>query len=131
MKRATIYCDGSCSLKKRGGFASILISENRKHIIFGTAKNTTNNRMELIAAIEGLKTLSSPSKIRLFSDSLLLVNTMKGKCKKRHNHDLWDELDQLSSIHKIVWIWIKRNSIRGNREADKIAKQSMRGINEN
>jgi ribonuclease HI len=127
MKKVTIYCDGSCSPEtQKGAFASILICGENKQIILGTQIKTTSNRMEIIAAIKGLNSLTAPSEVTIFSDSLLLINTMNRKCRKRQNRDLWRQLDRLSLIHKIKWIWVKRNSTIGNKEADKLAKKTMK-----
>ncbi len=121
----SIYTDGSCSGNPGpGGWGAILVFAGKEKEISGGAGSTTNNRMELIAAIEGLKKLKAPCKVRLFSDSAYLVNAFRlgwldswkrnsWKNSTRQvvsNLDLWKELDRLSLIHEIEWIKVKGHS---------------------
>lgn len=120
-----IYTDGACSGNPGpGGWGAILVSGEKEKEISGSAESTTNNRMELIAAIEALKRLKKPCRVKLHSDSAYLVNAFrlgwlinwkrngwKNSTKQTiSNLDLWQELDRLSGIHGIEWIKVKGHS---------------------
>jgi len=128
MKQVTIYCDGSCSATGKGAFASILISGNKRQIILGFENKTTSNRMEIKAALMALKSLSKPCRVIIFSDNLSLINRMTGKSQTRYSLDLYNQLDKLSEIHQIVWRWVRRNSIKEIRLADKLAHEKMKQL---
>ncbi|MEG4857121.1 ribonuclease HI [Microcoleus sp. K1-B6] len=124
-----IHCDGACSGNPGpGGWAAILTipgKSNKKAISGKSDTTTTNNRMELTAAIEALKALKKPCKVTLFSDSTYVVNTM-AKCWKRNaNQDLWEELDKLVKVHDITWLWLSRNSTPELSECDRLAKEQV------
>ncbi len=121
-----IFCDGACS-NSSGGWATLLKVLDRpetQKTFSGHADNTTNNRMELQAAIEGLKALKFPCEVELFSDSQYLCFTMNKGWKRSVNNDLWEELDRLASIHKVTWCWMRRNSTPELIECDRLAKNS-------
>lgn len=120
-----VYTDGSCSGNPGpGGWASVIVFGNIEKEISGGDVLTTNNRMELIAAIEALKQLKKPCRVRLHSDSAYLVNAFTNgwiESWKRHgwknstrqtvsNIDLWQQLDALSEQHDIEWIKVKGHS---------------------
>ncbi len=122
MKKINLYTDGACKGNPgAGGWAAILEYEGREKELFGGDKNTTNNRMELIAAIEGLKALKEPCAVTLYSDSQYLVNAInkgwlqnwqsKGwrKADKSAvlNDDLWKELVTLLETHTVEFIWVR------------------------
>ncbi len=86
---------------------------------------TTNNRMELTAAIEGLKALMKPCIVTLFSDSTYLVNTMAKNWKRKANTDLWEELDKLVKVYDVTWLWLQRNSTSELVECDRLAKEQI------
>ena len=121
MKQVNIYCDGACS-NKNGGYAVILNYKDNKKVISGSESETTNNRMEMLAAITGLKALKFPCEVKLYSDSQLLVNTMNKNWKRNKNIDLWQQIDELNKCHQITWIWVKRNSLPEMAECDRVAK---------
>lgn len=121
-KHVEIYCDGACSKNPgRGGWAAILIYKNHVKEISGYEEYTTNNRMELRACIEALKSLKEPCNVTLRTDSKYIVSAFEeGWIKKWKlnnwknsegdnvkNQDLWLELDKLCSIHNVKWVWIK------------------------
>lgn len=125
MKKVIIYTDGACSGNPgNGGWGAILKYGEREKPIAGFEENTTNNKMELTAAIEALKSLKEPCEVELYSDSAYLINSfLQGwleKWKKNgwrtsgkdevKNVELWTELDRLDSIHKITWIKVKGHS---------------------
>ena len=120
-----IYTDGACSGNPGpGGWAAVLVAGGREKEISGGEESTTNNRMELTAAIEALKRLNKPCTVILYSDSAYLVNAFlqgwmiawkrngwKNSTKQQvSNKDLWLELDRLSSIHRITWCKVKGHS---------------------
>lgn len=122
MKSVNIYTDGACKGNPgAGGWSAILEYEGKEKELCGGEKSTTNNRMELTAAIEGLKALKTPCKVTLYSDSQYLVNAInkgwlsswkqKGwrKADKSQvlNDDLWKILDALLSTHEVEFIWVR------------------------
>lgn len=137
MKKVQIYTDGACSGNPgKGGWGAILIFEGLEKELSGYEACTTNNRMELTAAREGLKALRFPCVVELYSDSSYLVNAFKknwiGNWKTNGwrnsskdevcNRDLWEQLDDLSSIHKVTWIKVKGHSDNAyNNRCDKLA----------
>ncbi len=122
MKTVNIYTDGACKGNPgAGGWSAILAFGGREKELFGGERLTTNNRMELTAAIEGLKALKEPCNVILYSDSQYLVNAInKGwleSWKKKGwrkadksavlNDDLWKTLDALLVTHKVEFIWVR------------------------
>ncbi|MEG4166584.1 MULTISPECIES: RNase H family protein [unclassified Microcoleus] len=129
-----IHCDGACSGNPGpGGWAALLTipdKTNKKMISGQSDTTTTNNRMELTAAIEALKALKKPCKVTLFSDSSYVVNTMAKGWKRNANQDLWEELDKLAKVHEVTWIWLARNSTPELTECDRVAKlESLKNSN--
>ena len=134
-----IYTDGSCLENPgNGGWAAIIIINKEKKIISGNQKNTTNNRMELLAPIEALKTLKINSEIEIITDSKYVklgitewINNWKkngwktANKKEVKNIELWKELDSLVENFKIKWSWVKGHSTdQLNNEVDLIAKKA-------
>lgn len=121
MKNVTLYSDGACERNPGpGGWAAILAWPDRNQEISGGAPATTNNRMELQAAVEGLRALPEACEVEFFTDSLYVRNGIaewlknwkalgwKTKTKKPvKNQDLWKELDIESTRHRITWKWLK------------------------
>ncbi len=122
-----IYTDGACSGNPGpGGWAAIIISDEGREEIKGREKKTTNNRMEITAAIEGLTRISSGSEVVIESDSQYLVNTMTKNWKRRANQDLWKKLDKLVAERSVSWVWIKgHNGHPENERADKLANDMV------
>ena len=132
-----IYTDGACSGNPGpGGWAAILIASGKEKEISGFEESTTNNRMELTAAIEALKALKVPCRVNLFSDSSYLVNAFveswlenwkrngwKNASKSPvSNSDLWHILDDFTGLHEIKWIKVKGHSDDPyNNRCDKLA----------
>ena len=138
--KITIYTDGACSGNPGpGGWAAILVCDGFEREISGGAKPTTNNRMELTAAIEGLNTLKAPSSVILYTDSRYVMdgltkwlprwkaNGWKTANKKPvKNEDLWRMLDEVASLHDVEWQWVAGHSGDvGNERADAIARGSI------
>ena len=142
----TIYTDGACTGNPGpGGWAAILLFENKKQELFGGEKLTTNNRMELTAAIKALEYFEkkegeqlSLKQIKIFTDSKYVKegitdwinvwekNNWKTKDKKNvKNVDLWKKLKELSKSNQIEWCWVKGHSNDPMNElADKLAKSA-------
>ena len=123
MNNIKLYTDGACSGNPGpGGWAAIIIKGDYIHKISGSDKSTTNNRMEIIAVIEGLKMTSESSKVEVITDSAYVVNTMTKGWKRNKNQDLWGELDTLVSKRDVKFTWVKGHaSNQYNNECDKIA----------
>ncbi|AAM24584.1 MAG: Ribonuclease H [Caldanaerobacter subterraneus] len=137
-----IYTDGACSGNPGpGGWAAVLIYKGIKKEISGFEENTTNNRMELKAAIEGLKALKRPCKVNLYSDSSYLINAfnegwiekwqknnwLKSDKTPVENQDLWKELLEVSKPHQINWIKVKGHSDNEyNNLCDRLATEQIK-----
>ena len=122
MKKIDVYTDGACTGNPgKGGYGAVLIYNGIKKEISGGYVLTTNNRMELIAAIEALKQLKEPCEVTLYSDSKYLTdainkgwleswkknNWKKSDKKSVLNIDLWQELAKLLEIHCVEFVWVK------------------------
>ena len=144
MKEVNIYTDGACSGNPgKGGYCAILLYGKIEKVVSGSEENTTNNRMELLAAIKGLEALKEPCIVNLYSDSQYLVSAFiekwieswqksnwKNSGKKEvKNVDLWKKLIDLSLIHKINFIKVKGHSDNEyNNKCDKIAVEEYNKI---
>jgi len=132
LPEVTIYTDGACiGNPGPGGYGVVLISGEQRHELSGGYKLTTNNRMEIIAAIKGLESVQINSLITLYSDSQYLVNAMmKGWAKKwqqqnwmrtknemAKNPDLWQQMLKICSGHKVTFVWVRGHS--GNKENER------------
>ncbi|MGN1206917.1 MAG: ribonuclease HI [Eubacteriales bacterium] len=117
MKKVEIYTDGACRGNPGpGGWGAVLVYGNREKELSGGEENTTNNRMELTAAIEALSALKEPCEVTLTSDSTYLVNAIregwliewrKRGFRKVKNPDLWMKLDPLLLRHEVTFVWVK------------------------
>jgi len=145
LPEGVIFTDGSSSPKtKRGGWACIVMLPTRFVEIVGNSENTTNNRMEMMAAIQGLKELKVPHKVHLVSDSAYLLNSLENKWYNRWfademffdsafakqmnryprpNLDLWRILASLAEFHEITVVKVKGHS--GDKWNDKVDKLSV------
>lgn len=141
-KNVKIYTDGACSGNPgKGGWAAILLYGGHEKVITGYDPDTTNNRMELTAAIEGLKALKYPCSVELYSDSSYLVDAFnngwiagwKLNCWRTSskdevkNRDLWEQLVELTGIHDVAWIKVKGHSDNEyNNRCDKLAVNEIK-----
>ena len=132
MKEVTIYTDGACSGNPGpGGWGATLSTKDSKGIlrsrhISGYDPDTTNNRMEIKAAIEALKALKTACDVTVHADSQYLGNTMTKGWNRNKNNDLWQELDDLKKEHKIKWVWVKGHAdVPGNMTVDKLATDAI------
>lgn len=130
MKKIVIYTDGACRGNPGpGAWAALLRYGTHEKKLSGTENNTTNNRMELKAAIKALEALQEPCEVELHTDSQYVqkgisewLTSWKKKSWKTaakkpvKNADLWQELDELNTKHKIKWCWVKGHS--GHTEND-------------
>lgn len=142
MKTVTIYTDGACSGNPGpGGWGAVLLFQDHRLEISGFAAETTNNRMELSAAIEALKRLKYPCRVDLWSDSSYLVNAfnehwLDGWLKRNwlrsnrepvENRDLWEQLVDLSRIHQITWHKVKGHADNAlNNRCDELATDEIK-----
>jgi ribonuclease HI len=140
VKQVQVFTDGACSGNPGpGGWGVVLRFGDKERELCGGADNTTNNRMELTAAIEGLRALNEPCEVVLTTDSTYVKdgitrwlanwkkNGWKTAAKKAvKNQDLWQELDQQTSRHAVQWQWVKGHSGHSeNERADALANQGM------
>ena len=131
-----IFCDGACSGNPGpGGYGAILRFGGREKELSGGAKETTNNRMEMTAAIEALRQLKRPCRVLITTDSQYLVKGMtewisgwqrKGWLNSKKepvvNKDLWEMLLDVTEPHSVQWKWVKGHSGNaGNDRADALA----------
>lgn len=139
MYRVEMYTDGACSGNPGpGGWGVLLRHKDIEKELSGGASETTNNRMELTAVIEGLKALKKPCDITLYTDSKYVMegvtkwlpnwkrNGWKTSNKKGavKNQELWEELDKLLPLHEIQWIWVKGHAgHEENERVDTLARQ--------
>ena len=119
----TIYTDGSClGNPGPGGWAAVIEDNGAKRSLVGKENNTTNNRMEILAAIKGLQAVPAGSEVTVFSDSQYVVNTMTRNWKRNANRDLWAKLDEAAGQHKVTWQWVRGHTGNpGNEEANALA----------
>ena len=118
-----IYTDGSAlDNPGPGGWAAILIDGSVTSHVTGGERRTTNNRMEIMAAIKGLESVPEGESVKIFSDSQYVVNTMTRNWKRRANTDLWAKLDAEVARHDVKWEWVRGHvGVPYNEEADRLA----------
>ena len=142
MKKVTVYTDGACSGNPgSGGWGAVLKFGAHTREISGFEPDTTNNRMELTAAVKALQTLKEPCIVTLYSDSAYLVNSFQQhwltkwqlngwKTSKKgpvENQDLWRELLDLTSTHRVEWLKVKGHSDNEfNNRCDKLAREAIK-----
>ncbi len=134
-----IYTDGSClGNPGNGGWAAIIIEDEKKTLIKGSKKDTTNNQMELLAPIKALKKIPKGSNVQIFTDSKYVksgitewIHNWKkngwktAKKQPVKNKDLWTELDLMTSEFEIKWSWVKGHSTdKLNNEVDLMAREA-------
>jgi ribonuclease HI len=139
--RVAVWTDGACSGNPGpGGWGAILCYEGREKELLGGEELTTNNRMELLAAISALEALSRPCAVDLHTDSQYLrggvtgwINNWKrngwrtADKKPVKNEDLWRRLDEAAAQHDIAWKWVKGHAgDTMNERADELARRGMR-----
>jgi ribonuclease HI len=140
MKKVTIFSDGACEGNPGpGGWAAILSYGEAVKEVAGGELATTNNRMELMAAIEALRALKVPCEVEFFTDSKYVQNGISQWIKRWKargwitsqklpvkNEDLWRHLDQERSRHRIVWQWVRGHAgHRENERCDTLAREEI------
>ena len=147
MKTVNIYTDGACKGNPgSGGWAAILEYDGREKELCGGEKDTTNNRMELTAAIMGLSALKEPCEVRLVTDSKYVAdgitkgwaeswqknNWRKADKKPALNPDLWEKLLELIKIHNVTIEWVKGHAGHPeNERCDQLAVNYYKQLQEN
>ena len=140
MKKVSLITDGSClGNPGPGGWACILRYGTAKKELFGYDPSTTNNRMEMMAAIQGLLAFKEPCEVEITTDSEYVrqgITIWIKKWKKRHwwkknrpvrNADLWMELDELDRAHQTTWLWTKGHALHDdNNRCDWLAQNAAR-----
>jgi cyclic pyranopterin phosphate synthase len=124
-----IYTDGACTGNPGpGGWAAVIVSDRSRRELSGGEKRTTNNRMEIMAAIKGLEETPPGSSVHIESDSQYLVFTMTRNWKRNKNHDLWEKLDRLVAERSVEWAWARGHvGHPENERADALACEKARG----
>jgi ribonuclease HI len=141
MDEVTIYTDGACEGNPGpGGYAAIIERKGKRTELTGSERQTTNNRMELLAVITALRALEVPSSVRVVTDSQYVANGMKSWIHNWRrkgwktasgapvkNRDLWEALDELSRRHRVRWEWIRgHNGHPENERVDALAREAIR-----
>lgn len=134
MKQVKLYTDGACKGNPGpGGWGALLVHGDIEKELSGHEANTTNNRMELRAAIEGLKALKTPCHVEVYTDSSYVRDGMmkwrfgweKRGWAKVANVEIWQELIAAARPHKIVWHWVRgHNGHPENERVDKLASDA-------
>ena len=137
-----IFTDGACRGNPGpGGWGAVLQWGGREKLLSGGSSDTTNNRMELTAAIEALEALRRPCRVRLSTDSTYLKNGITrwipawkrrdwktADRKPVKNVDLWRRLERAASPHAVEWVWVRGHSgHEGNEKADALARSAIGG----
>jgi ribonuclease HI len=150
LKHVTIYTDGACiGNPGPGGYAAILLYQGHRRELWGGYRKTTNNRMEITAAMVGLAALKEKCRVTLYSDSEYLVKAMsrgwaqrwrangwkRSRREKVLNPDLWEKLLQLCELHDVQFNWVKGHAgtpenIRCDELATQAAQQSNLPVDE-
>lgn len=144
LKNVELFTDGACSVNPgMGGFAAILRYKGKEKVISGGDEYTTNNRMELLAVIEGLKALKEPCNVAVYTDSQYVANGLekgwakswrangwrKSDKKPALNADLWEQLLTLSEKHTLNIHWVKGHAgHKENERCDFLARKEIENI---
>ena len=138
--KVELFCDGACSGNPGvGGYGAILRYGDREKELSGADGETTNNRMEMTAAIVALESLTRPCRVHITTDSQYLVKGMtewiqgwvrKGWVNSKKepvlNRDLWERLLELARIHTLEWNWVRgHNGHPENERCDELARQAI------
>ena len=143
MKAVEIYTDGACSGNPGiGGYGAVLLFGAARKELSGGFRLTTNNRMEIFAAIAALEALKEPCRVTLYSDSRYVVDAvekgwalkwsrnswMRNKTEKALNPDLWKRLLALLGAHNVKFVWVKGHASNAeNNRCDELARAAMNG----
>ncbi len=127
LKEVVIYCDGSSlgngQAETRAAAAALLNFHARWRAFGCYLGSATNQQAEIVAAAIGLENLREPCRVRVFTDSRYVVETMAGRFRRKSNHEWWARLDKARAPHRIEWQWIKGHAGHHAQEAaDKVAR---------
>ncbi len=140
MSKIEIYTDGACRGNPGpGGWGALMLTGDKERELCGGEADTTNNRMELMAAIESLNALKRSCEVVLYTDSTYVLKGISewienwksrgwktAARKPVKNEDLWRELDAAAGRHQIDWQWVKGHAgIEGNERADQLANRGL------
>ena len=144
MEKVIIYTDGACSGNPGpGGWGAVLMYKGTKKEISGAKNNTTNNVMELTAALEGLKMLKFPCEVELYSDSAYLVNGFSqgwiynwqknnwqtSNKEPVKNKEIWQEIYKMTQTHKVKFIKVKGHADNEfNKRCDELARNAIKTL---
>lgn len=143
LKQTDIYTDGACDPNPGGpgGYGVVLVRGGKKTELSGGFRATTNNRMEIYAAIKGLESLKTPCQVRLYSDSAYLVKAMtegwvqrwkaknwwRTKSERAVNVDLWERLLDLCAAHQVEFVWVRGHAGNPyNERCDQLAVAALK-----
>ena len=145
MKHVIIYTDGSCRGNPgRGGYGAVLCYKNHRKELSGGFRNTTNNRMEILAAVIALETLKEPCQVTLHSDSKYVVNAItkgwaarwrknnwkRNKTDYAQNPDLWERFLNVLERHQVKMVWVKGHAgIAENERCDELCTSAADSVN--
>jgi len=140
----TVYCDGACSGNPGpGGWAALIIDDGAEREVSGSDAHTTNQRMEIRAALEGLGAIDGRRRVHVYSDSAYVVNCFRDRWWERWertgwiganrqpvaNRDLWERLLAQTRRHEVQWHWVRGHSGDAlNERVDTLARQAIGGI---
>ncbi|WP_026284729.1 ribonuclease HI [Thiomonas sp. FB-6] len=143
MSQVDAYTDGACRGNPGpGGWGVVLRASGAQKEMFGGEPATTNNRMEMLAAITALETLKQPCEVRLYTDSQYVLKGMTewlagwkargwktADRKPVKNVDLWQRLEQAAGAHRVQWIWVRgHDGNPGNELADELANRGVDSV---
>jgi ribonuclease HI len=142
MKHVKLYTDGACSHNPGpGGYGAVLLYNSHRKELSGGYRRTTNNRMEIMAAIVGIEAIKEPCQVTLYSDSQYLVDSIekgwairwqangwkRSNKEKAINPDLWERLLDLCKIHKVQFQWVRGHAGHSeNERCDELATAAAR-----
>jgi ribonuclease HI len=143
VKQVEIFTDGACRRNPGpGGYGVVLVHDSGRREISAGFRLTTNNRMEILAAIAGLEALKEPCRVRLYSDSQYLVNAiekgwaarwrangwMRNRREPAVNPDLWERLLELCRMHQVQFLWVRGHAGHPeNERCDRLATAAADG----
>jgi len=129
MKEIVIYSDGSslgnCQVSSRAAAVAILGYRGHWRAVGEYMGQATNQQAEIVAAAIGLEALKEPCRVKLYSDSRYVIETMCGRFRKKTNHDWWARIDKAKAKHEIDWQWLKGHAGHEIQEACDLAARTI------
>lgn len=129
MNKLLLYTDGAYSSStNQGGASFVVVKDGKQAFTYSKAfKNTTNQRMEIIAVCIALESIKNPSEVEIVTDSMYVVGTMTKGWKRKANNDLWERLETAASKHRVTYTWCKGHANNEfNQTADTLAFNASR-----